>query len=377
MGVLTGRVDGQPVVAVELHDDAVGLHRHGRQPLVEESTLHDDLGVVEDCRVLAEVELDGEVRSVLGEEDGRIVGQRGLGIDDGRQRVVVDDHQLGGVDGLRPRRGDHNRQHVADEADDVVGEGRACQGRRNHGEPLHRFEAEVVGRVHRHDPGHLLRVARVDRLDLRVRDRGSHERDVKQTFDVEVVEVAGLAAEDAGVLGALDGIAENRSRGRGHGRNLYSRLMERAADTVVIRNRRARYDYSVLESFECGIVLAGSEVKSIRAGRANLQDAYARVDDGELWLHGMHIAPYEFSRAELEPVRRRKLLLHRKEIDTLARATGEKGVTLVPLRVYFKDGRAKVELAVAKGKRAYDKRRTIAERDAKREAERALKGLRD
>ena len=153
--------------------------------------------------------------------------------------------------------------------------------------------------------------------------------------------------------------------------------MERPADTVVIRNRRARYDYLVLNSFECGIVLAGSEVKSIRAGRANLQDAYARVEDGELWLHGMHIAPYEFSRAELDPIRRRKLLLHRKEIDTLARATGEKGVTLVPLRVYFKDGRAKVELAVAKGKRAYDKRRTIAERDAKREAERALKGLRD
>jgi SsrA-binding protein len=153
--------------------------------------------------------------------------------------------------------------------------------------------------------------------------------------------------------------------------------MSRPADAVVIRNRRARYDYHVLDSFECGIVLAGSEVKSIRAGRANLQDAYARVDDGELWLHGMHIAPYEFSRAELEPVRRRKLLVHRKEIGTLARATGEKGVTLVPLRVYFKDGRAKVELAVAKGKRAYDKRRTIAERDAKREAERVLKGLRD
>jgi SsrA-binding protein len=151
----------------------------------------------------------------------------------------------------------------------------------------------------------------------------------------------------------------------------------RRADTVVIRNRRARYDYLVLDSFECGIVLAGSEVKSIRAGRANLQDAYARVEDGELWLHGMHIAPYEFSRAELDPTRRRKLLLHRKEIDTLARATGEKGVTLVPLRVYFKDGRAKVELAVAKGKRAYDKRRAIAERDAKREAERALKGMRD
>jgi SsrA-binding protein len=153
--------------------------------------------------------------------------------------------------------------------------------------------------------------------------------------------------------------------------------MGRRADTVVIRNRRARYDYHVLESFECGIVLAGSEVKSIRNGRANLQDAYARIEDGEIWLHGMHVAPYEFSRAELEPTRRRKLLLHRKQIDELSRATGEKGVTLVPLRVYFKDGRAKVELAVAKGKRTYDKRRTIAERDANREAERALKGMRD
>jgi SsrA-binding protein len=101
------------------------------------------------------------------------------------------------------------------------------------------------------------------------------------------------------------------------------------------------------------------------------------VEDGELWLHGMHIAPYEFSRAELDPTRRRKLLLHRKQIDELTRATAEKGVTLVPLRVYFKDGRAKVELAVAKGKRSYDKRRAIAERDAKRETERAMKGLRD
>jgi SsrA-binding protein len=153
--------------------------------------------------------------------------------------------------------------------------------------------------------------------------------------------------------------------------------MSRRGDSIVIRNRRARYDYHVLDSFECGIVLAGSEVKSIRDGRANLQDAYARVEDGEVWLHGMHVAPYEFSRAELDPSRRRKLLLHRKEIDTLTRATGEKGVTLVPLRVYFRDGRAKVELAVAKGKRTYDKRRAIAERDAKREAERALKGVRE
>ena len=153
--------------------------------------------------------------------------------------------------------------------------------------------------------------------------------------------------------------------------------MSRRGDQVVITNRKARHDYFVLDAYECGIMLKGAEVKSVRNGRANLQDSYARIEDGEVWLHGMHISPYEFSRAELDPTRRRKLLLHRKEIDTLARATGEKGVTLVPLRVYFKDGRAKVELAVAKGKRAYDKRRTIAERDAKREAERALKGLRD
>jgi len=153
--------------------------------------------------------------------------------------------------------------------------------------------------------------------------------------------------------------------------------MSRRGDQVAIRNRRARYDYHVLDSFECGIVLAGSEVKSIRAGHANLQDGYARVENGEVWLHGMHISPYEFSPGDLEPVRPRKLLLHRKQIDELTRATQEKGVTLVPLQVYFKDGRAKVELAVAKGKRSYDKRRAIAERDAKRETERAMKGIRD
>ncbi len=153
--------------------------------------------------------------------------------------------------------------------------------------------------------------------------------------------------------------------------------MSRRGDRIAIQNRRARHDYHVLDSFECGIVLAGSEVKSIREGKANLQDAYARVVNGEVWLHGMHVLPYPFSRLELDPVRPRKLLLHRSEIDEVARESGEKGVTLVPLRVYFKDGRAKVELAVARGKRAYDKRRVLAERDARREAERALKGIRD
>src|SRR5262249_15952756 len=145
----------------------------------------------------------------------------------------------------------------------------------------------------------------------------------------------------------------------------------------VITNRRARHDYHVLDTWECGIMLAGPEVKSMRDGRANLQDSYARVEDGELWLHGMHVSPYAFSRDQLDPVRRPKLLAHHKELVEMERATGERGVTLVPLRVYFKNGRAKVEVALARGKRAYDKRQALAERDARREAERALKGVRD
>jgi SsrA-binding protein len=153
--------------------------------------------------------------------------------------------------------------------------------------------------------------------------------------------------------------------------------MPNRGDRVVISNRKARYDYFVLETYECGIVLKGPEVKSIRNGRANLQDGYARIDDGEVWLFGMHVSPYEFSRGDLDPVRPRKLLLHHKQILELARATEERGVTLVPLSVYFKDGRAKVELAIARGKARYDKRQAIAERDAKRETQRAMKGERE
>jgi SsrA-binding protein len=150
----------------------------------------------------------------------------------------------------------------------------------------------------------------------------------------------------------------------------------RRGDRLVITNRRARHDYLVLDTWECGIVLAGPEVKSLREGRANLQDSFARVEDGEVWLYGMHVSPYAYSRADLDPTRKRKLLLHRKQIAAVERGTAEKGHTLVPLRVYFKDGRAKVELALARGKRAYDKRQALAERDARREAERALKGIR-
>jgi SsrA-binding protein len=153
--------------------------------------------------------------------------------------------------------------------------------------------------------------------------------------------------------------------------------MSRRGDQLVITNRRARHDYHLLDTYECGIVLQGAEVKSIRNGRANLQDAYARVEGGEVWLYGMHVSPYEFSRGTLDPLRRRKLLLHRAEIARIERATAEKGVTLVPLRVYFRDGRAKVEIAVARGKARHDKRHALAERDARREAERALKGERD
>ena len=124
-------------------------------------------------------------------------------------------------------------------------------------------------------------------------------------------------------------------------------------------------------------MLAGPEVKSVREGRANLQDSYARVEDEEVWLYGMHVSPYSYSRVELDPLRKRKLLLHRKEIVALERGTAEKGHTLVPLRVYFKDGRAKVELATARGKARYDKRQAIAKRDAERETQRALKGDRE
>lgn len=149
-----------------------------------------------------------------------------------------------------------------------------------------------------------------------------------------------------------------------------------AAPTPTIVNRRARHDFAIEQTVECGIMLAGSEVKSVRDGKVVLRDAYARVEDGEVWLYAMHVTPYAYSRPDIDPDRRRKLLLHRKEIVDLARATEQQGVALVPLRLYFKDRRVKVELGVGRGKKSYDKRQSIAERDAKREAERALKSAR-
>jgi SsrA-binding protein len=141
----------------------------------------------------------------------------------------------------------------------------------------------------------------------------------------------------------------------------------------VAQNRRARHDYEILDTYEAGIVLAGSEVKSLRDGKAQLRDSYARVQDGEVWLYGVHVPPYAYASGfgYTDPDRRRKLLLHRRQIDELDRRTSQDSLTLVPLSVYFKDGRAKVSLALARGRRTYDKRHAIAARDADMEARRA------
>ena len=142
---------------------------------------------------------------------------------------------------------------------------------------------------------------------------------------------------------------------------------------VVAVNRKARHEFFIEETFDAGICLAGTEVKSIRAGKASLQESYARVIDGEVWLINMYIAPYEQgNRFNLDPRRQRKLLLHRSQIDRLAGQTQQKGLALIPLQLYFERGYAMVELGLARGKKLYDKRDAIAERDAEREARRAL-----
>jgi SsrA-binding protein len=143
---------------------------------------------------------------------------------------------------------------------------------------------------------------------------------------------------------------------------------------TVALNRRARHDYAIDETIEAGLVLTGTEIKSIRAGRVNLAEAYARIERGEAWLIGAHIAIYEQgNRNNHEPTRTRKLLLHRDQIAELVGRTQAKGQTLVPLRLYMRDGRAKLEIGVGRGKKTHDKRRTIAERDMRRELERQTK----
>ena len=144
----------------------------------------------------------------------------------------------------------------------------------------------------------------------------------------------------------------------------------------IAQNRRARHEYDILETFEAGLELKGGEVKSLRAGQVSLQDSYARVENGEIWLVGARIAPYEYASGfgAVPADRSRKLLLHRRQIDQLKGRVAQQALTLVPLSIYFSHGRAKVELALARGRRLYDKRRALADRDAAREAERAMKG---
>jgi len=149
------------------------------------------------------------------------------------------------------------------------------------------------------------------------------------------------------------------------------------AEKLIVDNRRARHDYHLLDRVEAGLVLSGTEVKSLRNGKATLQQAYAEVRGGEAWLNGLHIPEYsQGNRSNHDPDRPRKLLMHRREIDRLYGQVREKGFTLVPTRLYFKDGRVKVEVAVARGKEHRDRRRDIAERDARRQIERELKSAR-
>ena len=149
---------------------------------------------------------------------------------------------------------------------------------------------------------------------------------------------------------------------------------DQANNRTVARNKKATHEYDILETFECGIVLHGSEVKSLRNSQVSLVDSYARIRSGEIWLLGIHIAPYTQAGAygTHDPVRDRKLLLHRKQIDQISATLAEKSLTLIPLSIYFKNGKAKVSIALARGRRLWDKRRAIQERDEAREAAREV-----
>jgi SsrA-binding protein len=148
--------------------------------------------------------------------------------------------------------------------------------------------------------------------------------------------------------------------------------MEKGPIKLIAENRKARHDYIIVDQYEAGLVLTGTEVQSLRLGKANLKDSYAKVRDGEVWLYQMHISPYPFADYNNhDPLRVRKLLLHKREILRLYAKANEQGHTLVPLKLYFKAGKAKITLALAKGKREFDKRETLRERDRKREVERA------
>ncbi len=146
-------------------------------------------------------------------------------------------------------------------------------------------------------------------------------------------------------------------------------------DNIVATNRKARFDYTISETIEAGIQLKGTEVKSLRCGKASLADSFARLEKGEIFLYNMHVPPYEFGNiANVDPVRPRKLLFHKKEIRWLAEEVAQKKIALIPLKLYFKNGIAKVELALAKGKKLYDKREAIRRRESDRELKRIARG---
>ena len=167
---------------------------------------------------------------------------------------------------------------------------------------------------------------------------------------------------------------EGRRLAGHHGARLGRTYNPAMAEKLIVDNRKARHDFHLLDRFEAGVVLTGTEVKSLREGRASLQQAYAELRDAEVWLVGAHISTYDQgSSSQHDPDRARKLLLHRREIESLIGKVRERGFTLVPTRLYFKNGRAKVELALARGKETVDKRRDIAKREADRQIERALK----
>ena len=152
-------------------------------------------------------------------------------------------------------------------------------------------------------------------------------------------------------------------------------MSDRPHERLIADNRKVRHEYQLFETFEAGIVLLGTEVKAIREGRVNLKDSYGRVENGEVFLHNVHISPYSHrGYAEHEPLRRRKLLLNKLEIRKLVSKTVERGFTLVPVRMYFKNGRVKVAVSIAKGKKTYDRRETIRRREIERETRAMLKG---
>jgi SsrA-binding protein len=152
----------------------------------------------------------------------------------------------------------------------------------------------------------------------------------------------------------------------------------RKSDRTITVNRRAHFDYEIIEQVEAGMALTGTEIKSVRAGKVNLREAYARVERGEVWVHNLHISPYDQgNRYNHEPLRPRRLLLHHEQIEDLAERTAQKGFTLIPLRLYLKKGRAKLEIGVGRGKKQYDKRDDIAKREASREMDRAVRQARE